>query len=100
MPTILGDIPQDWPPQPCYRRPGPRRRTAATPHVSGRHEQRRLAAIRPAWTSTDLGGAMWVQPLVHDGLVIVATDDWVDALLLQRKKIGEAPEYSQVDGRA
>jgi hypothetical protein len=43
---------------------------------------------------------MWVQPLVHDGLVIVATDDWVDALLLQRKKIGEAPEYSQVDGRA
>ena len=27
----------------------------------------------PAWTSLNLGGAMWAQPLVHDGLVIAAT---------------------------
>jgi len=28
----------------------------------------------PAWTSPNLGGGMWAQPLVHDGLVIAATD--------------------------
>jgi len=28
----------------------------------------------PAWTSPDLGGDIWGQPLVHDGLVIVATE--------------------------
>jgi outer membrane protein assembly factor BamB len=27
-----------------------------------------------AWTSPNLGGAIWGQPLVHDGLVIVATE--------------------------
>jgi polyvinyl alcohol dehydrogenase (cytochrome) len=27
-----------------------------------------------AWTSPDLGGDIWGQPLVHDGLVIVATE--------------------------
>jgi outer membrane protein assembly factor BamB len=27
----------------------------------------------PSWTSPDLGGATWGRPLVHDGLVIVAT---------------------------
>jgi polyvinyl alcohol dehydrogenase (cytochrome) len=35
----------------------------------------------PAWTSPSLGGAIWGQPLVHDGLVIVATEsDQVVAL--------------------
>jgi polyvinyl alcohol dehydrogenase (cytochrome) len=34
-----------------------------------------------AWTSPSLGGAIWGQPLVHDGLVIVATEsDQVVAL--------------------
>lgn len=28
-----------------------------------------------AWTSANLGGAIWGQPLVHDGLVIVATEN-------------------------
>ena len=28
----------------------------------------------PAWTSPDLGGAIWGQPLVHNGLVVVATE--------------------------
>ena len=28
----------------------------------------------PAWTSPNLGGEVWGQPLVHDGLVIVATE--------------------------
>ena len=27
-----------------------------------------------AWTSPNLGGDLWAQPLVHDGLVIVATE--------------------------
>lgn len=27
-----------------------------------------------AWTSPDLGGAIWGQPLVHDGLVVVGTE--------------------------
>jgi outer membrane protein assembly factor BamB len=27
-----------------------------------------------AWTSPNLGGAIWGQPLVHDGLVVVATE--------------------------
>jgi polyvinyl alcohol dehydrogenase (cytochrome) len=35
----------------------------------------------PSWTSPDLGGAIWGQALVHDGLVIVATEsDQVFAL--------------------
>src|SRR5689334_4601361 len=34
-----------------------------------------------AWTSPSLGGAIWGQPLVHDGLVVVATEsDQVVAL--------------------
>src|SRR5690242_12632136 len=34
-----------------------------------------------AWTSPSLGGALWGQPLVHDGLVVVATEsDQVVAL--------------------
>ena len=28
----------------------------------------------PAWTSPDFGGAVWGQPLVHNGLVVVATE--------------------------
>jgi outer membrane protein assembly factor BamB len=28
----------------------------------------------PAWTSPNLGGDLWAQPLAHDGLVIVATE--------------------------
>jgi len=30
--------------------------------------------VASAWTATDLGGAIWGQPLVHDGLVIVAAE--------------------------
>jgi outer membrane protein assembly factor BamB len=32
------------------------------------------APFAPAWQSPDLGGAMWAQPLVYRGLVIVATE--------------------------
>lgn len=35
----------------------------------------------PGWTSASLGGAIWGQPLVHDGLVVVGTEsDQVVAL--------------------
>jgi len=33
-----------------------------------------MLPFSPAWTSPNLGGAIWAQPLVHNGLVIVATE--------------------------
>ena len=63
------------------RRPAAVERARGLDHLSGRRgaigsgfEQRRIVALAPSWSSASLSGAIYAEPLVYHGLVIVVTE--------------------------